>query len=150
MVKIEFNVENNWENIIPDYKNIIKDATKKTFKEVADISDHNLELSILLTTDEKIKSLNKNYRNKNSSTNVLSFPMNIMNHNNVKILGDIAISLETIISESKKYKISKKKYLTKMTIHGLLHLLGHDHINDTDFKIMKTKERNIFKKIFDI
>ena len=150
MVKIKFNVENNWENIIPDYKNIIKDATKKTFKEVADISDHNLELSILLTTDEKIKSLNKNYRNKNSSTNVLSFPMNIMNHNNVKILGDIAISLETIISESKKYKISKKKYLTKMTIHGLLHLLGHDHINDTDFKIMKTKERNIFKKIFDI
>ena len=116
MVKIEFNVENNWENIIPDYKNIIKDATKKTFKEVADISDHNLELSILLTTDEKIKSLNKNYRNKNSSTNVLSFPMNIMNHNNVKILGDIAISLETIISESKKYKISKKKYLTKMVM----------------------------------
>ena len=150
MVKIKFNVENNWENIIPDYKNIIKDATKKTFKEVADISDHNLELSILLTSDEKIKSLNKNYRNKNSSTNVLSFPMNIMNHNNVMILGDIAISLDTIISESKKYKISKKKYLSKMTIHGLLHLLGYDHINDLDFKIMKTKERNILKKIFDI
>ena len=150
MVKIKFNVENNWENIIPDYKNIIKDATKKTFKEVADISDHNLELSILLTSDEKIKSLNKNYRNKNSSTNVLSFPMNIMNHNNVMILGDIAISLDTIISESKKYKISKKKYLSKMTIHGLLHLLGYDHINDIDFKIMKTKERNILKKIFDI
>ena len=150
MVKIKFNVENNWENIIPDYKNIIKDATKKTFKEVADISDHNLELSILLTSDEKIKSLNKNYRNKNSSTNVLSFPMNIMNHNNVMILGDIVISLDTIISESKKYKISKKKYLTKMTIHGLLHLLGYDHINNTDFKIMKTKERNILKKIFDI
>ena len=108
MVKIEFNVENDWERIIPDYKHVIKTAAKKTFKEVFDTSDDNLELSILLTSDEKIKSLNKNYRNKNSSTNVLSFPMNITNQNNVKILGDIVISLETIISESKKYKISKK------------------------------------------
>ena len=150
MVKIEFNVENDWVRIIPDYKHVIKTAAKKTFKEVFDTSDDNLELSILLTSDEKIKSLNKNYRNKNSSTNVLSFPMNITNQNNVKILGDIVISLETIISDSKKYKISKKKYLSKMTIHGLLHLLGYDHINDTDFKVMKIKERNIFKKIFDI
>ena len=148
MAKIKFNVENNWNDLIPDYKNIIKKAATKTFKEVLNISNPNLELSILLTSDEKIKILNNDYRNKNNSTNVLAFPMNIVHQNNTKIIGDVVISLEKVMSESKKYKISKKKYLTKMTIHGLLHLLGYDHINNEDFKIMRSKERNIFKKIF--
>jgi len=148
MVKIKFNVENNWKNLIPDYKNIIKKAVTKTFKEVLNLSNPNIEVSILLTSDEKIKILNNNYRNKNNSTNVLAFPMNIEDQNKTKIIGDVVISLEKVISESKKYKISKKKYLTKITIHGLLHLLGYDHIYKEDFKIMRLKERNIFKKIF--
>ena len=148
MFKIEFNVENDCKNLIPDYKEIIKRAVKKTFKEILNVSNPDLELSILLTSDKKIKNLNHDYRNKNNPTNVLAFPMNVINQNNTTILGDVVISLETVISESKKYRISKKKYLTKMTIHGLLHLLGYDHINNNDLKIMKLKERNIFKKIF--
>ena len=80
-------------------------------------------------------------------TNVLAFPMNNEPLKNSKILGDIAISLEAIIVEAKEQKISRRKYLSKMVIHGLLHLLGYDHIKDNDFLVMNKIEKEVFRKI---
>ena len=80
-------------------------------------------------------------------TNVLAFPMNDEISENRKMLGDIVISLEAVTIEAKKYKISRRKYLCKMIIHGLLHLLGYDHVKDHDFHEMNKIEKEVFKKI---
>ena len=149
MVKVEINFDDeNWKILIPDCKKIINQAVKKAFQETLGSKKLDTEVSILLTTNKEIKKLNYNHRNKNKATNVLAFPMNNINNNKNIILGDIAIALETIVIEARAYKISKKKYLSKMVIHGVLHLIGYDHINNEDFKKMNTIEKIIFKKIY--
>jgi len=67
---------------------------------------------------------------------------------NKNYIGDLAISLEKIIFESNKYKIKKNKYLSQITIHGILHLLGYDHINDDDYEIMNKIEDRIIKELY--
>ena len=148
MLKIEINVEHNeWRKSIPKFNENIRQAVRKTFKSVLKKTNPDYELSILLTSNNEIKKLNKKYRRINKMTNVLAFPMNDDISENRKLLGDIVISLEAIIIEAKKYKISKRKYLCKMIIHGLLHLLGYDHIKDHDFHEMNKIEKEVFKKI---
>ena len=148
MLKIEINVENSkWKKDIPSFKENIEQVVKQTFKNVLKTSNPNLELSILLTSDKEIRKLNKLHRKKNKKTNVLAFPMNSKKSNDEMLLGDIAVSLETIIDEAKKFDISKRMYLSKMIIHGLLHLLGYDHIKNSDFLIMNKIEKEIFNKI---
>ena len=148
MLKIEINVEyGEWRKSIPKFDLDIRQAIKKTFKNVLKTSNPCYELSILLTSGKEIKKLNNQYRKLNKMTNVLAFPMDNEPLKNSKILGDIAISLEAIIVEAKEQKISRRKYLSKMVIHGLLHLLGYDHINDNDFLVMNKIEKEVFRKI---
>ena len=148
MLKIEINVEyNEWRKSIPKFNENIRQAIRKTFKSVLKKANPDYELSILLTSNNEIKKLNKKYRRINKMTNVLAFPMNDEISENKKLLGDIVISLEAITNEAKKYKISRRKYLCKMIIHGLLHLLGYDHIKDHDFHEMNKIEKEVFKKI---
>ena len=64
------------------------------------------------------------------------------------IVGDVVISLQRILSESKKLKIEKYKYLSKITIHGVLHLLGFDHKSNKQYEEMNRIEQKVFKKIF--
>ena len=108
-------------------------------------------LSILLTNDNGIKKINKKYRKVNKATNVLSFPQNderLITKKRFKIiLGDIVISLEKIIKESKLQNKKPSDHLTHMVIHSLLHLLGFNHEKLKDFKIMKKKEINILSKL---
>mgnify|MGYP006210473685 CR=1 FL=1 len=148
MLKIEINVDNyQWKKAIPDFSKHINQAAKKTIKSVLKNSNPNFELSILLTSDKEIKRLNKLYRNKNKKTNVLAFPMNDNINKSLVQLGDIVVSLETIIVEAKKFRIARKKYLCKIIIHGLLHILGYDHIDDNDFFVMDRLEKEILNKI---
>jgi len=92
--------------------------------------------------------LNKNYRNKDKSTNVLAFPMNQSTYGEDYIVGDVAISLQKILNESKKLKIQKYKYLSKITIHGVLHLIGFDHKSNKQYEEMNRIEQKVFQKIF--
>ena len=148
MLKIEINVKyDKWKKSVPKFELDIRQAIKKTFKNVLKTSNPCFELSILLTSGREIKKLNNKYRRINKMTNVLAFPMDNKLSKNRKLLGDIAISLESIILEAKKYKISRRKYLSKMVIHGLLHLLGYDHIDDSDFNVMNKIEKEVFRKI---
>ena len=107
---------------------------------------NNLEVSFLLTSDSNIRLLNKNYRNKDKSTNVLAFPMNQKSFGENFIVGDVVISLQKILSESKKLKIQKYKYLSQITIHGVLHLSGHSDKSIKEKKIMSRMEENILKE----
>ena len=148
MVDISYNINClEWNKNFPLYKKCISNSVNQIFKKVKFPSNNEISISFLLTSNSEIKFLNKRYRNKNKPTNVLSFPMNekIENKN---YLGDVVIACEKIINESYEQNIKKYKYLSKMTIHGVLHLLGYKHDTDSQFRKMNSIEKNILKEIY--
>ena len=149
MVNLDFSVlDNKWNETLPNFKKVIKKASNHVFDELIQFKNKDYEISFLMVNNNYIKELNANYRSKDSATNVLSFPMmdgNSLQHEN--ILGDIVISIDKILSESLDQKIDTYKYLSKISIHGILHLLGYDHVLDNDYMVMNQLEEKIIKKI---
>ena len=149
MVNLDFSVlDNKWNETLPNFKKVIKKASNHLFDELIQFKNKDYEISFLMVNNDYIKELNANYRSKDSATNVLSFPMmdgNSLQHEN--ILGDIVISIDKILSESLDQKIDIYKYLSKISIHGILHLLGYDHVLDNDYVVMNQLEEKIIKKI---
>ena len=120
---------------------------KKKLKKLSKLSifkNKNEEFTVMLTNNKKMKDLNSKFRNKNVSTDVLSFPLKVKLKNKL-YLGDIAISFEIINKRAKSTSFDHE--LDKMWIHGYLHLLGHDHKKNKDDYLMKKKENLIFKKL---
>ena len=146
-------IEFNFEYLGSFRKNEIKSIVKKAISEVLKEMDFKKKyyLSILLTNNNGIKRINNKYRKINKSTNVLSFPQNderfITKKTSKIILGDIVISLEKIIKESKLQKKQSSDHLTHMVIHSILHLLGFNHEKLKDFEIMKKKEISVLSKL---
>ena len=149
MLEVSFNVdEPYWQKSMPLFKKKISKAAKETIKTVIEGQQKNLEVNFLLTSDSNIKLLNKKHRNKNKSTNVLAFPMNQQFDGKNFMIGDVAISLQKIIYESKKLKMQKYKYLSKIVIHGVLHLLGFEHQSNRQYNKMNKIEKQVFKNLF--
>ena len=146
---IEFNFEYLGSFSESETRMIVKKAISEVLKEMDFKKKY--YLSVLLTDNNGIKKINKQYRKINKSTNVLSFPQNderfITKKTSKIILGDIVISLEKIMKESKLQNKNLSNHLTHMVIHSLLHLLGFNHEKLKDFKIMKKKEINILSKL---
>jgi len=90
------------------------------------------EISLLLTDDKRIRELNKEYRDKDSSTDVLSFSMAKDPFKEGGMLGDIAISLETAGEQAHEAAIHLERELAFLFIHGVLHLMGYEHEHDAD------------------
>ncbi len=136
---------------------INNDYVKNTIKEILKIIYYpNFDVSIWFTTNATIKKFNKKFRHKNKSTDILSFPFypELKPGNKIKArntdeqnLGDILISLERCKKDSKELKIPFKKYLIKIIVHGIVHLLGYNHITDKQYKEMKQVEGKILKSI---
>ena len=149
MVNLDFSVlDEKWNETLPKFKKVIKKASNHVFDELIQFKNKEYEISFLMVNNSYIKELNANYRSKDSATNVLSFPMmddNSLKHEN--ILGDIVISIDKILSESVDQKIETYDSLSKISIHGILHLLGYDHISDNDYLVMDQLEKKIIKKI---
>ncbi|OGM98449.1 MAG: rRNA maturation RNase YbeY [Candidatus Yanofskybacteria bacterium RIFCSPLOWO2_01_FULL_41_34] len=113
------------------------------------IKDKNVEMSLNLVGEVKIKKLNKQYRGKNEVTDVLSFPLEESRFKKYGILplGDIFICLPFAVKEAERQNISLKKELVRLTIHGFLHLLGYDHEKSiSDKKKMFDLENKILEK----
>ena len=107
-----------------------------------------VSLTILLSNNKNIKRLNKKFRNKNKPTDVLSFPSEKkINIKKSPYIGDIVISYEFMNKPKTLNTLDFKNKLTKIFIHGFLHLLGHDHIKLKDFKDMLIEEEKIYKTI---
>ena len=119
-------------------------ALSYIFKEEG-ITDSSINLKIL--TDEDIKELNKKFRNKNTTTNVLSFSNEDVSKSITGNLGDIAISYEFVERESKKHKKNFDDHMIHMLVHGVYHILGFDHENDEMADIMEIKEVKLLKKL---
>jgi len=111
---------------------------------IKDFTYKNLEFTILLTNNKKMRKLNKKFRKKNKATDVLSFPfLDIIKKR--KYLGDIALSFEIINKRSKKTNFNFE--LDRMWVHGYLHLIGYNHKKKVDFKKMINAETKILKKL---
>lgn len=110
-----------------------------------DMEENNYEISLLITDDETIHQLNKEYRQKDRPTDVLSFPMD-----DEVMLGDIVISLDTAKNQAQEREIGLDREIAFLFIHGLLHLLGYDHETSVeDEKEMFALQEEILKKLID-
>ncbi len=115
-----------------------------------------LEISLLYTDDTHIQELNKEFREKDKPTNVLSFPDTPLTDEALKqsvawqeplLLGDIAIAKETLIREAEKQKKSFDDHFCHLLLHGILHLLGFDHIEDDEAEEMEALEIKLLAKM---
>ena len=106
------------------------------------------EICLYLTGDAKIQKLNLEYRGKNNPTNVLSFEGDLeLSETEPVLLGSIAIAYSYSFKEAEVAKVSFKDHITHLFIHGMLHLLGYDHIEDEDFEKMKALEILFLEKL---
>ena len=109
-------------------------------------------LNIVIVDNKKIQEINKLYRNKDAVTDVISFAFEEVEdfkYDNVRFLGEIYISYERCVSQAKEYGHSVKREFCYLAVHGLLHLLGYDHIEEEDKKIMRALEEEILNE-YDI
>lgn len=114
------------------------------------------DLSVVLTDDKEVQMLNKQFRNKDKPTNVLSFPMcdllpddlsALSNESPLASLGDIILAHETILREAEEQNKSMESHLKHLLVHGCLHILGHDHIEDDEAEVMETLEIKILERL---
>ena len=135
-----------------EYEEIIRKVLEKCFEKEG-IEKSKLYITITLTTPKNIQEINKDYRNIDKETDVLSFPMfekeeierkikeNGFLHEDV--LGDIIISIQKVEEQAIEYNHSFERELSYMVVHGLYHLMGYDHIKEEDKKQMRDKEEEI-------
>jgi len=148
MIKLSvFSEDKAWSKRLRNSENFFKkicNAFPKKYK----FSNKKVSLSLLLSNNKNIKRLNKNFRNKNKSTDILSFPFN----KKIKIskntyLGDIIISYNYLDKPKSQDLVSFKQKTIKIFIHGFLHLLGFDHIKNKDYFKMLREENFIYKHV---
>ena len=141
---IDINVTDpNWHELIPGLEGFCRKVLLQTLPLLH--KPLTGELSIALINDEEMRTLNRTYRQKNTPTNVLSFP----NPGPDPLLGDIVISRETVIKEAEERAKPIQHHFTHMLVHGFLHLQGYNHEKDDEAEIMEQLEINILQT-FDI
>ena len=121
------------------------------------LNNTKLCVNIILTDPKNIKEANKKYRNIDKETDVLSFPMfekkeleqKIANKEFIHedVLGDIIISIQKVKEQAEEYGHSFERELSYMVVHGFYHLMGYDHIEEQDKKIMRPKEDKILNEL---
>ncbi|MBL0709431.1 MAG: rRNA maturation RNase YbeY [Colwellia sp.] len=107
------------------------------------ITDEPVELTIRLVNIDESQQLNHQYRHKNKPTNVLSFPFEVPDGIELNLLGDLIICASVVEQEAKEQNKTLFDHWAHMVIHGCLHLLGYDHINDDDAQDMENLEISI-------
>ncbi|WP_052741891.1 rRNA maturation RNase YbeY [Kiloniella litopenaei] len=155
--------EPQWSDRLPHHQALIHRAVVAAyvfagFSSEASSSDTTLisqaELSVVLANDTSVQALNKEYRGKDKPTNVLSFSTlddpdeaDLASQRGVLPLGDIVLSLETLISEANEQSKRLEDHFTHLLVHGVLHLLGYDHIEDDDALEMEGLEVEILNRL---
>jgi len=148
MISINVVSENNlWSKKIKK-ADIFFNSLVKVFPKKYRFIKKKVSLTVLLSNNKDIKKLNKKFRNKDKATDVLSFPSEKkINIKKSPYIGDIIISYEFINKPKVLSALEFKNKVTKIFIHGFLHLLGYDHIKLRDFKVMLIEEEKIYQTI---
>ena len=138
------------------YEELIEKVLTKCFEE-EHLGNSHLCITVTLTNPENIRKINKEYRNIDRATDVLSFPMfekeeldekikkNDFEHEDM--LGDIIISIERVEEQAKEYGHSFERELSYMLVHGFYHLMGYDHIKEEDKLKMRPKEEKVLNDL---
>ena len=114
---------------------------------LTEVTEKEFELTIRLVNVDESQQLNKQYRQQDKATNVLSFPFEVPTGIELNLLGDLVICAQVVEQEAKAQNKATFNHWTHMVIHGCLHLLGYDHINDTDAIEMEALEVKILAKL---
>tara|TARA_B100000401_G_scaffold295357_1_gene202476 strand:+ start:195 stop:677 length:483 start_codon:yes stop_codon:yes gene_type:complete len=153
MIKINVIVKNkSWDKHLNNPKKYLEKKVKKLNKKIALFKKTSFYITMLLSGEKDIRYLNKKFRKKNSSTDVLSFPfyekkdlLNLINKKEKIYLGDIILNFEKI-----KKNLDKKNFINRfdeLWVHSILHLYGYKHSKDKDYKKMNKLENNILSEI---
>lgn len=139
-----------------DYEKIVKGVLEKCFEEER-LVNSKLWITITFTNPQNIRRINKQYRQIDRETDVLSFPMferkeleekiQKQDFSHEDVLGDIMISIEKVEQQAKEYGHSFERELSYMLVHGFYHLMGYDHIQEKDKKEMRPKEEKILQEL---
>lgn len=128
-------------------KKLIRDIVKYTFKK---LNVGKCEVNIIFVDLEEIHFINKSYRGIDRPTDVISFALEDNEDkcvSDVRVLGDIYICMEKVYEQAKEYGHSFKREMAFLTVHGLLHLLGYDHMEKEDEKIMFGMQEEILDEL---
>lgn len=136
--------DSRWETV-PDLSDIIKKSIHGVNNCFDDADFCPSSVTLTLTNDAEIQRLNKDFREKDKPTNVLSFPDGDIDEHGRIHIGDIAMSYETMEAEAKSEQIPLEHHITHLTIHGLLHLYGYDHIEEEEAEEMESLEIEILE-----
>lgn len=134
------------------YEELIQKVIAECFR-VESLSGDNYCINIILTNPINIRKINKQYRNIDKETDVLSFPMFEKNeikkqaYDHQEVLGDIVISIEQVKKQAEEYGHGFERELAYMLVHGFYHLMGEDHMEEEDKKQMREKEEVVLKAL---
>lgn len=151
-IDIYFSNEQNKYTVDENLENLVNKAVSGAleFEEI----DFDCEVSVTFTDNDGIRKLNREYRNKDSATDVLSFPMYAFTEDDMPDtdfsveLGDIVLSLERAMEQSEEYGHSYEREVAFLTVHSVLHLLGYDHeLSEEDDADMRERQRKIMENI---
>jgi len=155
MVKVNLVIDHkNWKLRYPKVNLFLIKSIKKILLSIFSSHKTHFEISILLTGSKNMRNLNKKFRKINKDTDVLSFPAEEkeffdkdLKSKKKVYLGDVALSYQYIEAITKKQKTSFDDYFKKMLVHGVLHLIGHEHNSLKKYKKMSLLEKKIIKNI---
>ena len=150
MIKVNVEINNtSWNKKIKSPKKYFNQKLKKISKIIKFFKNKNITFTILLTNSLNMEKLNKKFRKRNKPTDILSFPSftpeSLKLVKNKKIyIGDLAACYEIVNARSKKNFLEE---FDRVWVHGLLHLIGYDHVKDKDFNKMEKMEKRILNSI---
>ena len=146
MLEVAVETDGEWDSST-DWEAVAEAAAKAAIAESRFLalaeSERPVEVSVRLTEDEDVRALNAQWRGKDSSTNVLSFPQIEPFAPVVGILGDITLARETLEREAADLGKSLEDHFTHLMVHGFLHILGYDHLDEAEALQMEGLETQI-------
>ncbi len=148
LISLDIQIENSGWEAIDNIEGLCERAVFQAIKQAKLKFIKGAELSILLTGNAEVHTLNKQWRKMDKPTNVLSFPA-VPPKKIAKspVLGDIALAFETVKLEATNDQKILENHLSHLVIHGFLHILGYDHENEADAAIMEALEISILEKL---
>lgn len=151
MIEVNYNAISE----LPNEEKLIKEVVSRVLEEEKVLPE--VDVYITLTNNEEIHKINKEYRDVDRPTDVLSFPMyerdeiaglkNDTDDEIEKILGDIIVSIEKVREQAKEYGHSFERELAYLVTHGMLHLLGYDHMIEEEKTVMRKREEEILETL---
>ena len=146
---LTIDVMDETDRVTDEQRKLVEDLLQYTAKQ--ERVKEGSEVSVTFVDNSRIQEINKEYRQKDAATDVISFAMEEMGEGEVEIigsdepalLGDIIISIDRMEEQAAEYGHSNSRELGFLAVHGFLHLLGYDHMNEEDEKVMFTRQREL-------